>query len=568
MSEEHKINEETNQEKPEEMIIQAMEKIVSQIIELSNSSNIIATNKEYKALTADWNTLLLKLKEENKELENKFWEATKVFNENYDWALWANFKKKEEICDELNSIFETLEKKELVSKFDELKSKWREIGIVPNEKSKELVEKYKNLCQKIQEKSKSYFDELEEQKKENLKVKTALCEKIESLVNPENWNDAAEFVRDAQKNWNGLGAVPKETSDEIWKRFQEACNLFFTKLKEHYKDVKKHQKDNLKRKRELCEQVEQLKTSNNWKDTSIKISEIQKEWKTIGPANKKQEKVVWGRFKSACDEFFHNQKHYFEEIDKERPENLKKKEELCKRLENMDENLSEDQKYKLIIDTQKEWKSIGPVPKDQEQLVWGKFRKPIDAYFQQRKEHYEEEKKHYGDNLKLKEELCIKVEELESSTDWQATREEIKSLQKQWNEIGRTHRDKEKEVWARFKKACDVFFSNLKEFKNTRRHDLEENLNQKIDLCFQAEIISGVEVDPKASEERAKWQLKKLTQNFWYKVLDDESWESKAKKIKELQKQWKLIGTVPKNRSQEIWERFQKACNYFFEKRK
>ena len=232
--------------------------------------------------------------------------------------------------------------------------------------------------------------------------------------------------------------------------------------------------------------------------------------------------------------------------------------------------MPDGEKYKKILELQTEWKNIGPIPQEMENEIWQRFRKPIDEFFEKKKIKSEEERLAREQNQKAKESLCAEAETICHSTDWRQTAERIKEMQKQWKTIGPIQRELENTYWHRFHAACETFFTRLKDFNKKQDAETETLVKRKMDLCFQAEIISGVEVSKKEEEERAEWQLKKLTENFWFRVIDeeDDNWDTRAQKLKELQKEWKEIGSIPNEKDRILWKRFQHACNFFFNRKR
>jgi hypothetical protein len=546
-----------------------LDQIINKIIEMTNKTDIPDTEKQFHQLTREWETSIVLFKKVDEPLHKRYWEACENFTQNKEWILWANIKKKEEICTSLKQLVEIKEDHNLVEKFNDLRGLWKESGYIPYQKLKELNRTYRALCAEIYEKCLIVYKEKEQEKEKNLRLKEALCEEIEGLIEPPNWKQATEFVQKIQQNWDACGPVPKESSDVVWERFKKACASFFERRKQFYQSHKLMLKTNLKTKRELCEKIEALKESTDWKETSQKIKELQKEWHNTGPAQKPQEENLWKQFRAACDFFFNAQKAYFDSKEKERPLNLEKKLVLCTTVENLTD-LPDSEKYKQIIELQNEWKNIGPIPKEMEDEVWKRFRKPIDEFFETKKIKTDAEKQVREQNQKEKERLCIEAEGLSLSSDWRTAGDRIKELQREWKKIGPIQRELENAIWHRFHAACETFFTRLKEFNAIQQTETDSLINRKLDLCFQAEIISGVEVSKKEEEERAEWQLKKLTENFWFRVIDeeDDNWDTRAQKLKEFQKEWKEIGTVPNEKDRILWKKFQHACNFFFNKKK
>ncbi|HLP31247.1 MAG TPA: DUF349 domain-containing protein, partial [Geothrix sp.] len=349
----------------------------------------------------------------------------------------------------------------------------------------------------------------------------------------------------------------------LWTRFRTACNTFFER-----KDLQ--QQGNLERKLELCALAETLRDSTEWKQTGARIKEAQERWKTIGPVPKDQAEAVWARFHGACEKFFQARKAHLEKLDEERPRNQAKKEELCALVESLDVLPTDAERFERIKEAQAAWKEIGPAPREVEDALWERFRKPIDAYFEGRKSRMEGERKTREENAKAKEDICLEAESLKDSTEWKPTIEKIKALQERWKATGPAPREVDQALWRRFRAACDVFFDRLKENAARRDQERGSNLRRKTDLCFLAEMLSERPLTPEEQKARDDWKADKHPQDF-VRFLANEGpvdWKDRTEKIKALQREWKAIGPVPKDVSESLWERFHTACDAFFEERR
>jgi len=332
-------------------------------------------------------------------------------------------------------------------------------------------------------------------------------------------------------------------------RFKGACDKFFSIRKDLYQVNDGDRGENYLKKRELVELVESLKDSTEWKKTGDLLKKAQQDWKEIGPVENDKMETLWEQFRAPCDQFFNARVIYFKNLDKEKAENLIKKEELIKRLDGLTGLEDDNEKYNFIKNLQSEWKNIGPVDKKIMNEIWDKFRKPIDEFFEERKEKYAHEQGTREENLLKKEELCLKAESLSESNQWKTTSEELKALQSEWKDIGPAPREKDREVWERFRAACDGFFNKMKDYYKQMDDQREINFRIKEDLCFQAEDLAGfVNSD-----------------NEDFISLADRNWAKSSELIKSYQKKWKQTGPVPKNKSDELWNKFRMACDYIFE---
>lgn len=223
-------------------------------------------------------------------------------------------------------------------------------------------------------------------------------------------------------------------------------------------------------------------------------------------------------------------------------ENLRAKEELCKKAESL--STSTDWKktsetYKVLVE---QWKKTGSVGREKEDELWNQFRASIDRFYHRRKEYFLQFENEKERNRKKKEALCKEAELLIHSTDWKATGDSFKKLLDQWKSIGPTNREDDEKLWQRFSIAKNFFFDRRSEYYEQRKMELSENLKRKLLLCAEAESLTSFGAQAAGIDG-----------------------EYIKKKVKELQTEWKTIGHVPKERTEEVWNRFRRACDKVFE---
>jgi hypothetical protein len=229
--------------------------------------------------------------------------------------------------------------------------------------------------------------------------------------------------------------------------------------------------------------------------------------------------------------------HLESEIQAHLDENLRRKEALVLKAEELSPSTEWKETSDAIKALQAEWKTIGPVPQDRSQDLWQRFRKAGNTFFESLQEHRKEASQGTEENLHLKEALCVRAEELSNSTDWKGAAEAIKGLQAEWKAVGPAPREQADAVWKRFRKAADVFFERRKEHSDKLRKEQEENLRRKEALVARAEEHS------------------KSTQ-----------WKATVQAIKELQAEWRTVGPAPSNKAESVWRRFRAAIDLFFER--
>ncbi|MEP0987497.1 DUF349 domain-containing protein [Ekhidna sp.] len=332
--------------------------------------------------------------------------------------------------------------------------------------------------------------------------------------------------------------------DEIDKEFFTLFGQLRSKRNKHYKDLENQKEDNLKKKERLLEELREIVDGEESSNSINSVRELQSEWKKIGPVPGTQNKTLWANYNALLDRYYDNRSIYFELKDLDRKKNLNLKEELCKKAEAL--NDLEDMKTAIIQlnDLHDEYKHIGPVPKDDQEPLWQRFKAASDAIYAKRKDYFDHLKVEFEANLVKKEELIKEVEGFsqfisDRITEWNGKTKEILDLQKRWEAIGGVPREKAKAINKGFWNAFKAFFAKKNQFFKELESKREENLLKKQELIAKAEELK-----------------------------DSDDWNSTADKLKHLQAQWKDVGPVPEKVRNETYKKFKAACDHFFNKRR
>ena len=364
---------------------------------INKEESINKTFQEFRDLQQRWRELGLVPQSELKNLwetynhnVEQFYDYIKINKELRDLDLKKNLEGKLELCERAEALVLEESVIKAFRTLQELHNQWREIGPVPNEQKDDIWERFKAATSLINKKHQEYFEGQKEQQSQNLEQKIALCERVEEIVNaeiakPKDWEDKAEELVKIQEMWRTIGYAPKKENTKIYQRFKTACDQFFAKKRDFYKDAKEEQKNNLQLKLDLCVQAEALKDSTEWKKTTEDFIHLQKRWKEIGQVPKKQSEPLWKRFRSACDFFFNAKSAHFSELDSSQEENLKLKLELIEKVNAFEKSDTDKESLQRLIEIQKQWSEIGHVPISKKDQVQKAFRDAINAQFEQLK---------------------------------------------------------------------------------------------------------------------------------------------------------------------------------------
>ena len=315
----------------------------------------------------------------------KFYDIIKINNQLRDYDFKKNLEMKTALC-------ETVEKlqtePDVVSAFHQLQKEhhqWPEIGPEPKEQRQELWTRIKPPTTIINKRHQEHFEGLKAKEQENLEAKTAICEQIENidfqaLKSFKDWEEKNKEVIALQDKWKTIGFAPKKSNVKIFERFRAACDVYFNRKSEFYKNIKDEMEKNLELKKALCEKAEALKDSTDWKSTTEKMIALQKEWKTIGSVARKHSDAVWKRFISACDYFFEQKNKNASSQKSVEQTNLAAKKALIEKINTLDE-ADHDEALAVLKGYMAEWNTIGHVPFKEKDKVYKEYHEAVDKQF-------------------------------------------------------------------------------------------------------------------------------------------------------------------------------------------
>ncbi|MFS2843244.1 DUF349 domain-containing protein [Parabacteroides merdae] len=315
----------------------------------------------------------------------KFYDIIKINNQFRDYDFKKNLEMKTALC-------ETVEKlqtePDVISAFHQLQKlhqQWREIGPVAKELREDLWSRFKAASTIINKRHQEHFEGLKAKEQENLEAKTAICEQIENIDFPalksfKDWEEKNKEVIALQDKWKTIGFAPKKSNVKIFERFRAACDVYFNRKSEFYKNIKDEMEKNLELKKVLCEKAEALKDSTDWKSTTEKMIALQKEWKTIGSVARKHSDAVWKRFISACDYFFEQKNKNASSQKSVEQTNLAAKKALIEKINTIDE-ADHDEALAALKGYMTEWNAIGHVPFKEKDKIYKEYHEAVDKQF-------------------------------------------------------------------------------------------------------------------------------------------------------------------------------------------
>ncbi|MBQ0006123.1 MAG: DUF349 domain-containing protein, partial [Alistipes sp.] len=361
-----------------------------------------------------------------------------------------NLTVKLQIIEELKNLVENQEDlSKTFPAFRAIQARWRESGPVPAKNVKDIYETYQHNVEKFYDYVKINNELRDLDFKKNLEIKERLCTEAEALIEEDNVVNAFARLQKLHEEWKELGPVDKEHRESIWERFKEATASINKKHQAHFEGLKEQQKENLVKKTALCEKVEAIaeaecSDSSQWNAASKQIEDIQKEWKTIGFAAKKDNQKIYDRFRAACDKFFERKRVYYSEFKDSMLKNYEAKVALCEQAEILSESTDWKNSKDALIELQKKWKEIGPVSRKKSDAIWNRFRAACDKFFDNKEKNFGGVDSQFVENLHKKLALIEEIKGYEPASD-RSDLDALKNFTNAWNEIGFVpFREKEK----------------------------------------------------------------------------------------------------------------------------
>ena len=348
--------------------------------------------QEFKALQQEWK----EIKDVPAERANELWRSYQHNVEQYYDLLKLNseareydFKKNLEIKTHLCEAAERLaEEEDVISAFhqlQELHQQYRETGPVAKDLREEVWARFKAASTVVNKRHQQHFEDLRSKEEENLQRKTELCEKVEAIAKEENkgaadWEKHTKEIIDVQAEWKTIGFAPQKMNVKIFERFRAACDDFFGRKTQYFKEMKERFADNAARKQALVEQAQALQDSTEWKSTTDKLIALQKEWKTIGMVPKKLGDQLWNDFLAACNKFFEARNAANAGTRNEEMENLEKKTSIIEQLKAIAEEAADDAKEK-VHELVEQYNAVGHVPYKDKDKIYKAYHEVLDKLY-------------------------------------------------------------------------------------------------------------------------------------------------------------------------------------------
>lgn len=425
-----------------------------------------------------------------------------------------------------------------------------------------------DLEAKAEEEGHDEKDDSEEHEEEDQQVdysnysKKQLVEVLAALTKEDKINKIERVLKEVKPHYDELRNAERDKAlekfiaeggdeadfaykpDELDIKFDADYGLLRERRSKHFASIEKQKDDNLAAKNQLLEQLRKLVDDEETTASLDELKKIQSDWKKIGQVPAGQVKTLWANYNALLDRFYDNRSIYFELKELDRKKNLEAKLELCERAEKLQEETNLKNAIKELNELHEEFRHIGPVPQEDQEALWQRFKAASDALYDRRREFIDKLKGELHENMIAKKALGDEVQtfltfDSNRINEWNEKTKEILELQKKWEAIGGLPKDKAKAINKHFWGGFKGFFANKNAFFKKLEGQREENLKKKEALVQQAEALK-----------------------------DSQEWDKTAEALKKLQSEWRTIGPVPEKFRNSIFAQFKKACDHFFEQKR
>lgn len=387
-----------------------------------------------------------------------------------------NLAKKLEIIEKIKAMATSPEEaNQSYNDFKTLQQEWKDIKAVPADKANELWRNYQLYVEQFYDLLKLNSEAREYDFKKNLEAKTALCEAAEKLDEEPDVISAFHQLQDLHQQYREIGPVAKELREQIWSRFKAASTVINKKHQQYFEDIRAKEEKNLEQKTALCEKLEAIdldaiKTAAQWEATTKEVIAMQQEWREIGFAPQKMNVKIFERFRTINDVFFSKKAEFFKELKSQYSDNLEKKQELVKKAQELADSTEWKKTGDKIIALQKEWKTVGVVPRKQGELLWKDFLDACNKFFEARNKANAGTRNTEHSNLAKKREVVAKLKEL-LENPVENVQQALQKLTEEYNSIGHVPFKEKDNIYKEYHAVLDKIYKDLHISNAKRRLD-------------------------------------------------------------------------------------------------
>ena len=391
-----------------------------------------------------------------------------------------NLKKKLDIIEKIKSMITSPdEANKAYQEFKKLQQEWKEIKAVPAEKANELWRNYQLYVEQFYDLLKLNNEAREYDFRKNLEIKERLCEAAEKLGEEEDVVSAAQQLQELHQEYRETGPVAKDLRESLWARFKAASTVVNKRHQQHFEKMRAMEEENLTKKTALCERIEEIvkvmpANANEWEQQTKEIIALQAEWKTIGFAPQKMNVKIFERFRATCDNFFERKAEFFKKMKQQYAENIDKRKALIEKAKSLQDSTEWRATADKLIALQKEWKSVGTVPKKQGDRLWNEFLAACNHFFEARNHATSGTRNEERANLEKKRGILAQLKELLEEAA-EGVQEKVKELTEQYNAVGHVPFKEKDKLYKEYHDVLDMIYKKLNINMSKRRLDKFKN---------------------------------------------------------------------------------------------
>ena len=409
----------------------------------------------------------------------------------------------------------------------------------------------------------------------NVGVKEELCRRIETLIDVPDLEEVAKKLKEIQSQWAKIRPAPSEPTDLLLRRFRSAQHQVRARCDSYFSQAKLEREENLARKLKLCKRAGELANSSRWVRTAEEFKEIQVEWKLIGQTSRRDGELAWKQFRTSCDKFFSRRGEALRQRKAEWEDNLKRKEQLCSRVESLQDSTNWVKTATELKRIQADWKKVGPVKHKKSDAVWQRFRVACDAFF---KRYQQRDELELSAKLAERDVLCRALEELlagncdSSGTDLARDKlvEKVLAIRVSWERLAVVRDKRLVPLTKRFEKTLELLVTRYSEGFSGTDLDPKRNCRRLRELCEIVERYVG-ELQPLSlsnDESPAvvmarQWRDAMASNTIQGKVDERTRWLVVNDEVKKIKAEWKRACQLPSDERESLKVRFEKACTKF-----
>ena len=424
---------------------------------------------------------------------------------------------------------------------DNLSHRWAEGPDTDSDEVKDLYKTFNDVVDEFEERKEQHYADLEKKKQENLETKKQLLEELEGIVSNETWT-ATRRVSQMKGQWNSMGPLPSGKEEDLDERFNKLLDTFNDHKVDRLVQKRQKEEDNLMLKLAVLEKMENVAESmthetENWDDIDEKFDDLTKQWKKIGRVPKEKSNEVWGRYKSAQDEYYDRKYKYDPDHQSKVDSFTHKKEKIIEEAENLLEENDLATAARKINKLHRRWKKVGNLPQRAEDKLWSRFKSATDAFNEKKASNQEKIKEQEEEHYQQKLELIDKANEVKHTDDFEKGHSQMQNFMDRWKKIGPVPRGKSEEIWKQFKGAMDEFYDRRREHFKEVKEERKENLEKKREILEKLREL-GKHEDPIKAVDIAKG----------------------------LQEKFKNVGYVPIKYKNKMWKEYREACDVIYDR--